>query len=178
MAPGLEKLLAAAHYICHVAERDKLKKKFGATKLNKILWYADTINYLITGNSLTGEIYRKQQYGPVPQHILQVMGELEAQGCVKIGNSDFHGHTKRDFHCMQPPDETSLSQDEMRLLEQITRVVCEGHTAASISQLSHDITWEVADMGEEIPMCAAFVADIRRADRATIEWAEAALSCK
>ena len=49
------KFKSAVHYICDKASSDP--SVLGAIKLNKVLWYSDLINYLITGKPITGETY-------------------------------------------------------------------------------------------------------------------------
>jgi uncharacterized phage-associated protein len=171
-----EKLKSIVHYICHVADTPQLKEKFGATKLNKILWYADSFHYLQTGESLTGETYKKQKYGPVPQHILSILDELESCDFIKRGNSDYHGYNKRDFHCLEEPDISSIHKRERELLEELTQIICKKHTAVSISGLTHGRIWEIAREGEEIPLCATFVSKLKEPSAAAVEWATSAIS--
>jgi hypothetical protein len=75
-----EKLKQLVHYVCDIAPNRQL----GATKLNKILFYADTQAYLETGSPITGETYVKQKLGPVPKHIGEILAELKAEEAVAI----------------------------------------------------------------------------------------------
>ena len=68
------KFKSAVHYICDKASSDP--SVLGAIKLNKVLWYSDVINYLITGKPITGETYIKRQHGPVPKDIIRAIDEL------------------------------------------------------------------------------------------------------
>jgi hypothetical protein len=56
-----EKFKALVHYI--VASCDD-PQRLGATKLNKVLWFADAFSYRATKNSITDETYVKRQRGP------------------------------------------------------------------------------------------------------------------
>ena len=64
------KLKALIHYICYQCHDPSV---LGATNLNKILWYSDVIAFARAGASITGETYVKQQFGPVPRHILGIL---------------------------------------------------------------------------------------------------------
>jgi hypothetical protein len=167
-----EKLKSVVHYICHAADKDKL----GSTKLNKILWYADSIYYLHTGKSLTGETYIKEKYGPIPKHILPVLDELESCDFIKRGKSDYHGRNKTDYHCMEEPDISSIPKKERMFLDQLIDTICKKHTAVSISNLSHDRIWEIAEQGEEIPLYAIFVSKIKEPSEAAMRWAISAVN--
>ena len=166
-----EKFKAIVHYICHKADKNEL----GATKLNKILWYTDTIQFLASGKSVTGETYVKQDYGPVPHHILQIMDELEVCDFIKREKSPYYNYKKTDYNCLKKPDVSSIEKKELGLIDIFIDVICKEHTAISISTSTHDWIWEIADQGEEIPLYTAFVANIKKPSEAARNWAMTAL---
>jgi hypothetical protein len=49
--------------------------------------------------------------------------------------------------------------------------VAEEHTATSISDLSHNYAWNIAAMGEEIPLHAVFADRVRSPNDEELEWA-------
>jgi len=53
--------------------------KFGATKLNKILYFSDFLSFLRTGEAITGSEYVKQKNGPIPKHLVPVRESLESK---------------------------------------------------------------------------------------------------
>ena len=57
---------------------------FGATKLNKVLWFVDACAYALTGSPITGETYTRGEFGPVPKHIVPVRRELAEEGAIKV----------------------------------------------------------------------------------------------
>jgi hypothetical protein len=139
------------HYICwKTADPSKL----AATKLNKALWFADTIAYRANGRSITNTTYVKRQFGPVPRRILPVLDQLNSEGKVIVRERPYFNHTKRDFIAIQPATEAMFSEEERQIIDIVLSWICDEHTAASISELSHDSIWEAADEGEEIPLYA------------------------
>src|SRR5438128_11544173 len=48
-------------------------RDFGATKLNKVLWFSDARAFEALGESITGDTYVRQKFGPVPRHITSVL---------------------------------------------------------------------------------------------------------
>ena len=47
----------------------------------------------------------------------------------------------------------------------------EEHTAASISEQSHDYTWDIAEQGAPIPYEAVFATRTREPEDEELEWA-------
>jgi len=174
MAFNKDKFKATVHHICKIAKT----KDLGSTKLNKILWYADSINYLETGQSLTGETYKRIQYGPVPQHILPILDELEECNYLRREKTTYHGYPKTEFHCLEDPCTDLLSEDELLLVDELTDEICKNFTAASISQATHDRIWEIAEQGEEIPLYAMFASNIKDPSEAAKKWALSAIAEK
>ena len=71
------------------------------------------------------------------------------------------------------PDTAMFSDQELSIVDWWTKHIDEDHTAGSISELSHDYTWEIASMGEEIPLYAVLASRIRAPRGQELEWAKA-----
>ncbi|HYI39990.1 MAG TPA: Panacea domain-containing protein [Allosphingosinicella sp.] len=166
------KFKALVHYV--IAKSDS--SRLGAVRLNKILWYVDTFAYRGEGASVTGGAYVKRQHGPVPKHILAMLGELEHENAIVIRDRDRFGHSMKDFVALTEPDISSLSAKEIALVDEIRSEICYGHTAESISELSHDQVWEAANIGEEIPLWATLASSPGRMTPTVIDWADTAIS--
>jgi hypothetical protein len=72
-----EKFKSLVHYIIARAGN---KPGFGATKLNKVLWFADARLFMLRGKPITGAAYIREKWGPVPQQIMPVRDELVKAG--------------------------------------------------------------------------------------------------
>lgn len=68
-------------YIAKECENDVF---FGATKLNKILFFADFMSYAKTGEAITGAQYMAIEYGPVPKRMLPIREEMILDGSIKL----------------------------------------------------------------------------------------------
>ena len=154
MAFNREKFKAAAHYVCWRCKANP--SKLGAVKLNKALWVSDFTAYYNSGSAITGAGYVKRQYGPVPRVILPVLKELEESGALVVRDSRFHGFSKKEFVVLTEPDVSKFDKEELKIIDAAIRLVCEKHTAKSISAQSHDHIWHVAEDGEEIPYFTIF----------------------
>lgn len=167
------KFKALVQYICYKCHDPSV---LGATKLNKILWYSDIIAFAKTGVSITTETYVKQQHGPVPKHILQVIGELEADKAVAVREVAYYDYAKREYIALREPDISMFKPEEISIVDSVIDVVCHKHTAASISTGSHDAIWKLAEIGEEIPLYTVFASELGEITEADVKWAKEVLS--
>jgi len=168
MAYDKEKFKNLVHYIAANCEDSR---RLGAVKLNKILWYADTIAYEMQGNSITGSSYVKRQFGPVPKRILAALEELDHEQRVLTVDEHTMGKTRREFISIKKPAVDGFSAEEIGIVEHIIRWICYDHTAQSISDLSHDEIWEIAEIGEDIPVETVLVSQLGEVDENDMRWA-------
>jgi hypothetical protein len=154
MAADQERLSTTTHYVITHCPPEML----GATKLNKVLWYADVIFYRLHGRSITGEeAYEKRQYGPVPKNINTVLRSLQAAGKIKERAGPTPVGTRREFVWLEPPALEKFLPEEIDVLRDVMQQVCDGHSAASISDLTHDALWDETEIGQDMSIRAAAV---------------------
>lgn len=164
-----EKFKAMLHFIideCGDAAR------LGAVRLNKICWYSDVFSFKQTGQAITQETYVKRQMGPVPSSVLRGIRELQVSGAIAVSERDFGSHRRRDFMSLRTADVVLLSEYEQHTIRSVTHAICNGHTAASISELTHDQIWEAAAEGEQIPLVATLGALPAEVDDEIMVWAD------
>jgi uncharacterized phage-associated protein len=154
MASQDGRLSEVAHYVIAHCTPEKL----GATKLNKVLWYSDVIFYRLHGRTITGaEAYEKRQYGPVPKDIYGVIRSLRAAGKIKERVNPTPAGPRREFVWLEAPTVGSFSAEEIDVLRDVMEQVCEGHSAASISDLTHDALWDETEIGQEMSVRAGAI---------------------
>jgi hypothetical protein len=166
------KFKAMVHLIvesCHDPER------LGATRLNKICWFSDTTAYRMSGVPITPETYVKRPKGPVPKTILRVIRELESDGTLLVREGSHPVYRTRLFYSLKDPDKSLFSDQELGIIEWMTGTICKDHTAASISEISHDQIWAAAADGEEIPLYATLVAEPGEITPEISQWADSML---
>jgi hypothetical protein len=149
------RLKKLVHYVAWTAGK---RDWFGAVKLNKVLWFADARNFVLKGKPITGAVYIREKCGPIPKHMLVVQKELEKEGKIKVASQ---GQLKRVI-ALVPPDVSEFAADELKEVKYWIEHIDESHSAASISEESHDYAWDIARMGEEIPMHAILASRIRQ----------------
>jgi hypothetical protein len=163
-----QKFKELIHYICWKCDDPA---QLGATKLNKIPWFVDTLAYRVDGAGLTGETYIKRQFGPVPKNILSVLSELEKEGKI-VTREPLVAYQPREHVAITPPDISLFSERELRLIDLVIEDVCKHHTSGSISELSHDQIWAAAALGEEIPLYATLAANAGEITEKDYAWAD------
>jgi Protein of unknown function (DUF4065) len=148
------RLAALAHYVIWRCDPADL----GDVKLYKILWFADLEHYRRTGRTLTGATaYTKRQYGPVPRGIMEALDTLEHEGKIAIAKENYYGRPKTMFLARSRPDLQEFHGDEIAIVDMMADVICQKHTAASISELTHDALWEETAIGADMSIGAASV---------------------
>ena len=164
-----EKLDGLVHYICARCDNPS---RLGATKLNKVLWYSDVFAFAQDGHSITEAVYVKRQFGPVPKNIMQSRSRLRDRGAIVERSMTNYGKAQVQFVALIPPDISIFSAAQISVVDTVLEAICSNHTAASISRVSHDLIWELAEIGEEIPLAAAaFGGGIGELDEDDMAWA-------
>jgi Protein of unknown function (DUF4065) len=171
MASKDARLSEVAHYVIAHCTPDKL----GATKLNKVLWYSDVIFYRLHGRTITGEeAYEKRQFGPVPKNINVILRSLGVACKIKERANPTPASLRREFVWLEAPAIENFSAEEIEILRNVMDQVCDGHSAASISDLSHDALWDETEIGQDMSVKAAAVFPGEITPDA-IRWAKEAL---
>ena len=60
------------------------------TKLNKLLFYSDFVNYFLHGESITGSRYVHLHYGPVAEHYRETLEIMEDEAALRLVNVRGH----------------------------------------------------------------------------------------
>jgi hypothetical protein len=164
-----QKFKNLVRYVCWKCENNS---SLGAIKLNKVLLYSERESYLRSGQVLTGETFVKRQFGPAPIHILEILHELESEHVIAIKDTIEYGRTKRRFiNLSSEPELSMFSKEELAVVDRIAQDICWRHTAKSISDKTHDDIWEMADMGEPIPLFTVFAVQ-GEVDEQDFAWAK------
>jgi hypothetical protein len=165
VALNREKFGRAVHYVIWKAGN---RPNFGATKLNKVLWFAEARVYVLHKTLMTGETFIREKHGPVPKDIMATRANLQKNGLVEIWEAKDHTH----FRAKTAPDMGGFSDDEIKALDFWIDEIDKEHTATSISDKTHDYGWEIAEMGEEIPLYAILAERIREPKGKELDWAQ------
>lgn len=148
-------------------------EELGNVKLHKMLYFADMFSFVMEGRPITGEEYLKQKFGPTARHLTSIVRALEEEGAIKVEDRPFFGFTKKAYVSIRPFEPVKLSERERGLLGEVADFV-RGHSARSVSELSHDAVWQAAAMGETLPYFTALRLSPEEATEDDLTWASAA----
>lgn len=155
--------------ILYIAEKSRNDIKFGATKLNKILYYADFVSFREYGESITGAQYMRLDKGPAPRHLKPVRLELEKRGELVVEKRPYYTRTQDVPKPLRPANTDLFSKRDLLLVDSIIEELWE-LDATEVSERSHKRGWKVANEQGSIPYEAIFLSDEPLTED-DIEWA-------
>jgi uncharacterized phage-associated protein len=136
-------------FICQKSANDTY---FGATKLNKLLYYSDFLAYARWGKTITGAEYWNLPEGPAPKRLVQVRDALfsEKPQALAIQQIQFPSYIQKRPVQLRPPDLSLFRGDELTLVEDVIEEH-RGFTARQIRDKSHhEWGWILTKEGETI----------------------------
>jgi hypothetical protein len=143
--------------VLYIAKASREDPKFGATKLNKILYFSDFEAYGLWGNSITGATYIRLDRGPVAREMLPTLREMEdAREIDRETRSYFH-LTQKVVIPLVEPDVAELVERELDLVDKVIGEL-QRFNANDVSVLSHlDAGWRLARDRDVIPYNSVYV---------------------
>src|ERR1700730_5555685 len=91
-----------------------------ATKLNKVMLFADVLAYRMIGKTITGqESYQKQRHGPVPNNIVIAVRSLINEGAVTRRDAPTHTGIRHEYLWLKEPNVDLFSAQEIDILNQM-----------------------------------------------------------
>lgn len=143
----------------YVAAKCETHRRFGATKLNKILFFADFAAYEQRGKSITGAAYQRLPAGPAPVELKPAEAELVQSQRAVVRTAPIPGwsHPEKRLVALKPPDLSLFDGEEIAIVDAVIDDL-EDATAADVSEMTHRLPgWQLAKDGEEIPYFTAFL---------------------
>ncbi len=140
-----------------VAERLRSDLSGGATKLNKVLFFAEFIHVRRTGRPISGAEFQKLEHGPAPRRLKPIRELLVSSGDAEIVRELYLGYTMARLLPLRSADVSLFTDSEMESVEEALRDL-DGLTAKQVSDLSHEEAgWRLVNAGDTIPYEAALV---------------------
>ena len=106
--------------ILHVARQSQDDPRFGATKLNKLLFYIDFGSYRMLGAPVTGATYQHLPAGPAPRQFLAERRYLVDSGDAAIEICDYFTGTQARIVPQRDPDMSLFCQEVMFFGDSLT----------------------------------------------------------
>ena len=145
--------------VLYIAEKCTDDPAFGATKLNKILYFADFYAYGESGVPITGATYGKLPRGPAPHQLVSVREELSKTGDIFMRKDTYHGYPQERMIPIREANLDLFTAKEIALVDDIIQKLW-GINAANISDYTHRLAgWRIAEDGNDIPYESVFLSD-------------------
>lgn len=143
--------------ILYVAKKSQGDLKFGATKLNKLLFYSDFYAYGKLGSSISGKEYINETNGPIPKSFVPERESMIKDMDAAMQTRDYFGHSQERLIPLRDPDMSRFSGKEVEIIDYIIDY-CSSYNATDISLQSHKFIGYDAELkGETIPYETVFV---------------------
>lgn len=141
-------------YIAEVSQKDQ---RFGAVKLNKILFWADFEAYRRLGNSITGAEYQHLPEGPAPRQLLPARRQLEEDGSLEMTERPFHSYVQTVPQVKRTPNLRLFTPEEILIVDEVVEML-RSYTGADVSEISHrEWGWRLTNDGETIEYRTAWL---------------------
>lgn len=155
--------------LLYILERCAGKPNVGETVLYKLLYFSDFNYYELYEEHLTGATYRKLPYGPVPQKLDIIIGQMVEKGQLQKVNTEHHGYRQTRYLPLEKADLTELRASEKEIIDRVIEQMSDWSTSM-ISDYSHkDLPWEVTDEGKDISYELAFYRELPYSVRVYID---------
>ena len=140
-----------------IARKSEGDFRFGALKLNKILFYADFLAYLKLGKPITGQEYFALPQGPAPKYLVPIRNKMVRDGEIAIRKRETYTGIQDRTFALREADVTKFSQRELGLIFEVIDS-CRWKSAKRLSELTHKFAgWTLAKEKETIPYSVALV---------------------
>ena len=137
--------------ILFISLRSQDDPRFGSTKLNKLLFFADFLAYAKLGRAITGHAYFRLPNGPAPKAMVPIRKQMIEEKTLAIQDRDHYGRTQKVPIALREPDLTLFSPQEIAVVTEVL-IAFRKDNAKALSELSHRFEgWKLAGDREVIP---------------------------
>ncbi len=142
--------------IVYLAKRSADDAFFGATKLNKLLFFSDFLAYGQLGAPITGATYQRLKWGPAPRQLLPIQRAMQREGSVVVKRES--AFTPDKTMPLREADLSLFTPQEIAIVDEVLTALKDDN-ATMVSERSHrfSVGWQVAGDQEEIPYETVFL---------------------
>lgn len=143
--------------LLYVANHLRGDRAGGATKLNKVLFFAEFTHLRRHHAVISGCEFQKLPHGPAPRQLLPVRRRLLAAGEAELVEEDFLGRPQQRLLPRRGADLSVFTEEELASVDDVLEQLG-GMTGAQVSDLSHqEPGWRLTEIAETIPFATAFL---------------------
>lgn len=142
--------------LLYLLERTAGKPNIGETVLYKLMYFIEFNYFERYEEHLIGATFKKLQYGPVPQNMDVILGQMEKAEAIRVLKTEYHGYPQKRYIPLAKPDLKKLSAAEIETIDHVINQLSD-FSARAISDYSHkDMPWKATKDGEVINYELAF----------------------
>jgi uncharacterized phage-associated protein len=135
-------------FVCGLANNPA---ELGATKLQKVFWYADRMHMARHGRPIAGVVYRRLPQGPFSPAIDKAVKRLKRASRLAEREGERFGYQQRQFFALDEADVSGIDSSAIQVLAEATLMI-KDISAAAISDLSHTRLWQITEPGAVLPI--------------------------
>lgn len=136
--------------LLYILERCAGKPNVGETVLYKLLYFSDFNYYELYEEHLTGATYRKLPYGPVPQQLDAIIGQMIEEKQLQRIKTEYKGYPQTRYLPLEKADLTELRASEKEIIDRVIEQMSDWNTAMLTNYAHGDKPWKASKDGEEI----------------------------
>ena len=142
--------------ILYIAQKSKDDERFGAVKLNKILYYSDFEAYRKLGEPITGADYKHAEEGAIPNQMLPIRTKLLREDAIEIVDNPYYGKQQKRTIAKHDPDLKEFDKDELQIVDDVIQRLW-GENADAVSERAHqELGYKLTELNEIIPYAFAY----------------------
>ena len=143
--------------ILYISEKSADDPRFGAVKLNKILYFSEFEAFRRLGQSITGATYRKLSEGPAPREMLPQREVMLDLGDIAIEHRPYFAGIQQRIVPLRGAKTDLISHAELAVVDETIEALWH-MTAREASDFSHrELGWIAAAPSEDIPYETAWL---------------------
>jgi hypothetical protein len=146
--------------ILYVSHKSAVDPKFGAVKLNKILYLSDFLAFGNWGQPITGVPYQHLKEGPAPKRLVPVRDDLVKAGALALQRVSLKsGHVQKRTVNLRDPKLEIFTGKEIALVDEVIEALWD-LDADEASEFSHRfVGWKMTKLNDPIPYGSIFISD-------------------
>jgi hypothetical protein len=146
--------------IVYISKKSSGDPCFGATKLNKLLYFSDFLAFGNLGNPITSAEYRHLKNGPAPRYLEEVRDHLVKTSAIRLETRLLKQDRKQvRTIALRQPNLSKFKKEELELVNDLIKLHWD-RTSDEISEASHNyVGWKMTKEGETIPYESIFLSD-------------------
>jgi len=161
--------------VIYIADQLKDNPNYGATSLNKALYYTDLMQYLTSGTTISDLQYVHQDQGPTPEpaRFLQLLQLLRDNGDIEISEVLFFNYKQKKILAKRPPNIAVFEKEEIVLINDVIKKMGD-LSARKVSDQTHELlAWKLSEKMEVLPNYT-FLLTSKEPEMSDYEWAQRA----